>query len=144
MAQDPEFHDGVDSNPIGQVSEIVGVEYEDNNGFLNNIGETGLYDQDAPCAVCEVSRSTVMMVPSKRTCPQGWVFEYEGLLMADYKSHTGRGEYVCVSLGMETVEGGYASNNGGLWYIVEAVCGKSLPCPPYDTGFEISCVVCTK
>ena len=85
-----------------------------------------------------------MMIPAKRTCPQGWTLEYEGLLMAGYHGHQGQSEYVCVSLGMETVAGGAGNTNGGLFYVVEIDCGYALHCPPYKDGYEVSCVVCSK
>ena len=144
LTRDPDFLDGVGSQTVGRSAQIVGIEYENYNLFLDTIGQGDLHNQDAPCAVCEVPRTAVLMVPSKRTCPQGWTMEYEGLLMAQWWNHEGKGEYECVSLGMETVEGGYANNDGAHWYVVETLCGKSLPCPPYEDGFELSCVVCTK
>ena len=143
MVRDPEFQDGVDRNRVGLASQIVGVEFGSDNTFLDALGEDLIF-QDSPCALCEVQRSSVVMVPAKRTCPQGWTLEYEGLLMGDHKAAARRGEYVCVSLGFEPVEGGYAATRGGIWNNVEVVCGKSLPCPPYDDGFELSCVVCSK
>ena len=43
-------------------------------------------DQDVPCAVCHVPRirTAVHMVLVKYTCPDGWIREYYGYLMASY------------------------------------------------------------
>ena len=51
--------------------------------------------------------------------------------------------YICVDSDMEEVNGGHENHNGGLLYVVEAVCG-SLKCPPYENGYEIACSVCTR
>ena len=36
---------------------------------------------------------------------------------------------------------GYKDDNGALFYRAEGRCG-SLPCPAYQDGFELTCVVC--
>ena len=48
--------------------------------------------------------------------------------------------YLCLYIG---VNGGHENHNGGLLYVVEAVCG-ALKCPPYEPGYEIACSVCTR
>ena len=131
---DPEFQENVQAG-IQSGSYIYGVEYQ--SGFA------GMTHQDAPCAVCEVQgRSRVLMIPGRKSCPDGWTLEYEGLLAAQHYSHKGS-DFVCVSSGMETSHSGKADQNGGLLYVVEAKCG-SLPCPPYVDGYELTCAVCTK
>lgn len=121
---------------------LYGMEYEFNDpgGIMY---DSGLDDQDIPCAVCEVPRSAVMMVPGKRTCPQGWIKEYEGLLMSERHDRDERSEYVCVSLGMETLPDGSVNVNDGLLFVVELGCGV-LPCSTFQSGIEVSCVVCSK
>ena len=140
MVKDPEFPDNVQAG-FGAGAQLYGVEYQLNEGFLN---PSNLHNHNVPCAVCEVQRSTSMMVPAKRTCPQGWTLEYEGLLMAGNVAHQGQSEFVCVSLGMEAIPGSSAHIDGGLLYVVEVVCGNVLNCPPYVEGYELSCVVCSK
>ena len=131
---DPESPSNVQSG-FQSKSYIYGVEYQ--SRF------PGLLNQDAPCAVCEVQgRSAVLMIPAKQTCPAGWTLEYEGLLTSDYHTHKGT-DFICVSSDPEAADGGHANQDGGLLYVVEAQCG-SLPCPPYVSGHELSCVVCTK
>ena len=48
--------------------------------------ETIVDDQDVPCAVCHVPCIAVHMVLAKYvyTCPDGWIREYYGYLMASY------------------------------------------------------------
>ena len=57
-----------------------------------------------------------------------------------------KGEYVCVSLGFESVSDSLATRdtNPGKWYIVEVNCEWGIPCSAYPDGYELSCVVCTK
>ena len=83
------------------------------------------------------------MIPGRRTCPDTWTVEYEGLIMASQSAHR-KGEFICVSLGMEA-SGSPSNHNGGLLYVTEVQCG-SLPCSTggYASGFELSCVVCSK
>ena len=70
----PEYNSYTDS---GSPSWIYGVEYESgNNGLLP--GST--QNQNVPCARCLSRGTAVMMLPAKRTCPQGWTKEYEGIV----------------------------------------------------------------
>ena len=56
---DPEFPDNVQGG-AQTGARVYGVEYQ--------AGFTGMNDQDAPCAVCEVQgRSAVLMIPAKQT-----------------------------------------------------------------------------
>ena len=135
---DPEFspssQEGFQSN-----ARMYGVEYEAGGPLIDG----SLNNQDTPCAVCDVDgRSRVLMIPAKLSCPTDWTKEYVGVLMAQNHGQSAS-EYICVSDGMEIVAGGEGNDDGGLLYVVEAVCG-SLPCPPYVEGYEIVCVVCTK
>ena len=131
---DPEFPDNAQGGEQTG-ARVFGVEY--------HFGFPGMTHQDAPCAVCEVQgRSAVLMIPAKQTCPAGWTLEYEGLLASQHHRDTGS-EYVCVSSNPEPSHSGHTNDNGGTLLVVEAQCG-SLPCPPYVSGYELTCVVCTK
>ncbi len=40
------------------------------------------------CAVCHMTtRSAVLMIPSKTSCPPNWIREYYGYLMSEYHGH---------------------------------------------------------
>ena len=59
----------------GSFAYISGVEYES--------GCCGLFpssvdDGNVPCARCYTTRSAVMMIPAKTSCPSGWTEEYDG------------------------------------------------------------------
>ena len=92
---------------------LYGAEYEMQNGQTL----TRVFEQNPPCAVCEV--------------------------MTRSKGHK-RTMYVCLDKYPETVDGEQRSTNGALMWIVEVQCNRGLPCPPYDDRKELSCVVCTK
>ena len=118
------------------VTYLHGTQYE--NVF------NGKHDHNAPCAVCYVStRSTIIMIPAKSSCPPSWTREYYGYLMAEYSSHK-RSMYECVEKDMESIPGSSSDVTGALFYHTKAGCNVGIPCPPYDNLKELSCVVCTK
>ena len=84
------------------------------------------------------------MIPAKLSCPTNWTTEYNGYLMAAYPGHNGRTLFEGIDGQPETVSGlnGF-DNDNALYYHVEATC-NSLSCPPYDSGKEVTCVVCTQ
>ena len=83
------------------------------------------------------------MIPGKYTCPENWIREYYGYLMAELYNNHGRSTFECVDVAAETITGGHANLNGALFHHVEPRCG-SLPCPPYDQQKEMTCAVCTR
>ncbi|KAI8494277.1 hypothetical protein Bbelb_280370 [Branchiostoma belcheri] len=102
-----------------------------------------IHDRNVPCAVCHsLSRRAQLMIPARKTCPEGWTREYGGYLMTGHNTYF-RTEFVCMDGEPEVLPGGERNEDGALFYIVEARCG-SLPCPPYVEGRELTCVVCTK
>ena len=55
---------------------IAGVEYQT---FGSGVFPNEAHDNNVPCAVCYAeSRSSVLMIPARRTCPTSWQKEYEG------------------------------------------------------------------
>lgn len=120
----------------GYFSNIWGAEYEFN---YRHIAE----DDDPPCAVCQVQRSTMLMIPAKRNCPIGWVKEYTGMLLGAWEGEYAS-DYICLDENPEFFEGTRShDDNGRTLYPVRARCG-SLPCPPYVNNHYISCVVCSQ
>ena len=52
-------------------------------------------NKPAPCAVCYVSGwSTVLMVPARTQCPNGWTAEYAGYLVSEDHSLRKRTSYI--------------------------------------------------
>ena len=86
-------------------------------------------------------RSTILMMPAKTQCPDGWSTEYAGYVVSGHGSHKSR-SYICMDEAPEVAVGA-TSQDQALVYPVEVQCG-SLPCSLYPTGRELACIVCSK
>ena len=84
------------------------------------------------------------MVPATNKCPPGWTKEYRGYLMTSHYGHKHANEFVCIDADAEVVPGSQRDTAGALLYFVQSSCGYGLPCKPYISGQELTCVVCTK
>ena len=60
--------------------------------------------------------------------------------MTSYYNHNRKALYECVYGSPDVIPGSAKNTDGGLFYFVEAVCGRGLPCGPYI----VTCTVCTK
>ena len=145
VAQWAKYTDAVDSG-----AKIYGAEYQfmvhnkaEGDQRSNLFFGKPLLDDNVPCSVCRSSRSSVLMVPGRNTCLNGWNLEYAGYLAAGYHTHPAASEYVCLDANPDTLIAGFADQNGILFYLVEGICG-SLECPPYENGRELTCAVCSK
>ena len=121
---------------------LYGAEYHtagaDNGPFRS------FHDHNVPCAVCYTStRGTVVMIPAQTTCPSSWTREFYGYLMAEKHTHY-RSTFECVDQYPQSVPGSIANTDGVLFFHIEVKCSRGIPCPPYDTQKEVTCVVCTK
>ena len=136
MPKDPEYSLTHISGVQGYTL-VYGSEYE--------LPIQGRQDHNVPCAVCCVStRSKILTIPAKTSCPPNWTREYYEYLMTEHKNHK-RSMFECVDKDQESLPGGGTTNTDGvLFYHVEAVCNTGLPCPPYNNHKELNCVVCTK
>ena len=124
-----------------EASYIYGAEYE----MWGNVPSPSipLHNHNVPCAVCYVAtRVAILMIPGTYICPQNWIKEYYGYLMAERYNHK-RSTFECMDASPEAISGGQADQNGALFFHVEPRCG-SLPCPPYEEQKEMTCVVCTR
>ena len=141
LPSDPEWTgDEVTGNQANNY--IHGVEYY--AASLAKIIPSGEIFTGMPCSVCEVHHHhQQLMIPAKTSCPGGWVMQYTGYLMAERSGHISPSNYVCVNKEFEKLTGSTGNQPSGYVNPVEAVCG-ALPCPPYQQGYELSCVVCTK
>ena len=98
-----------------------------------------------PCAVCYTpTRNTKITIPGRTSCPPSWTREYYGYLMADYHHSIHKGKVpICVDRNSESVHGSAGFSGGSPLYFIETSC-NGIPCPPYFSGAEITCTVCTK
>ena len=99
---------------------------------------------DLPCSVCRTTiASSVLMIPGKSSCYEGWTLQYHGDLVSGVYSHNAASQYICLDEHSQTLRAGYRNDNGKLFHPVKAVCG-ALACPPYRDNRYLTCVVCTK
>ena len=97
---------------------------------------------NAPCAVCQVrEQETVLMIPARVTCPEGWQRQYYGYLMSGNDNQQ-RTTYECFDKDLERIRGSGKNERGATVFHVEANC-SGMDCPPYDSNKELNCVVCT-
>ena len=71
------YKDGLDSGG----PQIYGSEYQIGGGKDREFFNKDLYNQDVPCAVCRTKRSSVLMIPARNQCYDGWTMEYKGYLV---------------------------------------------------------------
>ena len=123
---------------------VYGVEYEFDSSNSIDAKYTELKNQEMSCAVCRAPRSTVLMVPGRNICYDGWTQEYRGYLIAGDYDFNAATKYECMDENPETVSDQVTGSNNGAWFFfVESRCTGSLPCPPYVDGNELTCAVCT-
>jgi len=116
---------------------VYPVEYQ-TGGPLNHA-----HNRNMPCAVCEVTgKSTTLMIPSHYECPTGWRHEYHGYIMAGHYTQEAASMYNCVDVSLEQIPG-TGSLNG--WHLLHPTnAATSSDSLPYDGGYAMSCVVCSK
>ena len=118
-------------------NSLGAVEYEGSTKFRN------VHNHNAPCAVCTTTRIRQLMIPGTTQCPSGWTREYWGYLTSEHHRH-GRSEYLCFDNYQESIPGSAGNHaSSAEIFTVEVNC-EVLPCPPYSSTKELTCVVCTK
>ena len=133
---------------VDSLARVYGVEYEFFSGNADRPRRTAfvgksLTNQDAPCNVCQSSRTKILMIPGRNNCYAEWTLEYKGYLVAGHYNHAAAMECMCLDKNPEFNVRGHTDDNAAMLYLVEAVCG-SLECPPYINGRELTCAVCSK
>ena len=145
LPEEPQYSTYTAGTQTGR-AYLYGAEYQTGQGTGYNGPLISVHDHDVPCAVCYTSaRGTVVMIPAQLTCPQSWTREYYGYLMAErYVRNHHRTMFECMDQNPQSIPGSEADTNGALFYHTEVKCSRGIPCPPYDTQKEVTCVVCTK
>ena len=97
--------------------------------------------KDVPCAVCNANtRSTMILIPGRRTCYPGWTTEYAGYIMGDFGHNA-----MCIDEQPEGIPGGEGIGTSVIRLrFTEISCGTNMLCPPYVNDRQLTCVVCTK
>ncbi|XP_033727528.1 short-chain collagen C4-like [Pecten maximus] len=139
MPHDPIWGPNKEMYSNENVGYMYGAEYQ------NPITLFGVsnYAMDVPCTVClDTHHSTLLMIPGRTECYPGWTEAYHGDLASGRHDYKAASEYVCVDENPQSLAKGL-DDDGKLFYGVKAKCG-TLPCPPYEDGKFLSCVVCLK
>ena len=134
MPKDPIFREN--RAAAGLRAYVYGAEYEypPVNGVVD--------DDEVPCAVCQATRRSVLMIPARNQCYPGWTTEYTGYLSAEYAQHL-RTEFVCIDETATPVPNTSANVDGARFFPAIAKCG-TLPCLPYIHDRELLCAVCSR
>ncbi|XP_033750606.1 short-chain collagen C4-like [Pecten maximus] len=141
MPDDPIWGPNKDLVYSESVGYIYGAEYQEPDTLFGMSD----YAEDVPCAICLGEQYTAsLMIPGRTQCYPGWTEVYHGNLASGYHGHAAASQYVCVDEHAQAIPGGGTHDEEGkLFYGVKAKCG-ALPCPPYEDGKFLSCVVCMK
>ena len=141
MPNNPEYTSHTSQIHLGNF--IYGGEFSMNTGHPLYASKQ---NHDVPCAVCYAStRGSLLMIPAKLSCPNGWTEEYDGYLMSEFPRNTGRTMYICIDRSPESYPGENDHDPDRVeLFMVEAVCNGGFSCPPYSQNKEITCVVCTR
>ncbi|CAG2232275.1 unnamed protein product [Mytilus edulis] len=125
-------------------SQVYGAEYNIDGNRKPHGMSGNLRYKAVPCAVCHrKQRSSILIVPGRKTCYKDWNVEYKGYLMANHYSQK-RTDYACVDVNAEPFDNKSSyEGNSVFFYPIRTRCG-SLRCPPYNAEADIYCVVCTK
>ena len=126
------------------VSWMRSVEYESQNYGLFDYQ---LDNKHARCARCYTrNRPALLMIPAKTRCPEDWVTEYSGYLMAAKEDELHPTTYECVDSRPEYEGLSPADLGGRLWFVnVDCTTGGSVGnCNQYRHGRQMTCVVCSK
>ena len=84
----------------------------------------------------------MIMIPARDTCPPSWTLEYNGYLMSGDAGDR-RVAYECMDIDAEAIPLSGDNIDGALFAFNEISSCNGIDCPPYEQGYELSCVVCT-
>ena len=125
------------SNGASGIEYVYGVEYQ-TSGILDHADARNM-----PCAMCEVTgKSTVLMIPSRYVCPNGWRLEYNGYIMVGDDGEEGSSMYDCIDVSLEQIPG--TGGDRGWHHLFPVRVGTSSDSLPYDYSYAMTCAVCSK
>ena len=124
------------------LATLYGMEFE---VFGTSPPLKNLHDTNMPCTVCYIAtRSTVLTIPARYTCPTGFTREYYGYMMTERNGASRhRKDTICVDKDTVPIPGSAAETNPSIIYLMQASC-NGLPCPPYVPKKALTCAVCSK
>ena len=87
---------------------MYGAEYE-----TSDFAPRAKNGDDLPCSVCRSTvGSSVLMIPGKSSCYDGWALQYHGDLVAGHYMHKSATQYICLDEHYETIPGGQSDHDG--------------------------------
>ena len=128
----------------GGRGHLYGTQYQTGTHSADTGPLSGVSQHNAPCAVCySATKEVSIMIPGQTSCPSSWTREYYGYLMSEHHNHH-VSTYECIDWNPDTVPGEGGNQDDAYLYHVEIECHNGVACPPYISGREITCVVCSK
>ena len=140
LTDEPEFLD-ITPGIQNTRSLLYGAEYE-----VSGVPPafSAIHNHNVPCAACYTSvRGGKIIVPGTIVCPSSWTREYYGYIMSERHDHH-RSTFECVDVDAESIPGSEVNTEGALFYFTEIRDCDGISCPPYTSGDELTCAVCTK
>ncbi len=103
------------------------------------------FHHDIPCSVCYSEiRNTLITIPGRISCPEGWINEYYGYLMGvDWHPERGSRSPICVDEDAESIPKSQQQPIKSLLYYFENIC-QGPDCSSNTNGGEVTCVVCSR
>ncbi|GFT54809.1 uncharacterized protein NPIL_278681 [Nephila pilipes] len=101
------------------------------------------FGKGVPCALCHLTNRTLVHVfPAENECPEEWIYEYSGYLMAGSNLP---GTHICMNDAPQAYDENVEeqqTHSLSLVHISEN--NEGLPKPPYEKRAAIKCIVCSK
>ncbi|CAL1298779.1 unnamed protein product [Larinioides sclopetarius] len=101
------------------------------------------FGKGVPCAMCHMTNRTLVHVfPAEDECPEDWIYEYSGYMMAGSNLP---GSHVCFSDPPESYEENVEEQQAHTLSILH-IANKDggLAKPPYVKNAAVKCIVCSK
>ena len=77
-----------DFTSLDVLGYMYGAEYQQASGSLK--------DHDVPCAVCRSTLSSIVMIPARDKCYNGWTQQYNGTLASGDYRQAASSQFVCL------------------------------------------------
>ena len=130
------------STSTSNFAKLVPAEYE------HPVTEPYRHNHNARCAVCQTTRTDVMMIPACTSCYYGWTLEYQGYLMTESDTNVHSTKFICVDRDYSILSGSAGNTNPATdLFHLEVDCSSGLiPCSSnqYNRYKEVTCAVCTR
>ncbi|GFY69962.1 uncharacterized protein TNIN_478181 [Trichonephila inaurata madagascariensis] len=123
---------------------VTGVKYGllDDHPFTDHDARY-FYGKGVPCATCHLTNRTLIHVfPAQDECPEDWIYEYSGYLMAGSNLP---GAHICMNDAPEAYEENIEEQQAHSLSLVHiSEMNEGLPKPPYEKKAAVKCIVCSK